>query len=137
MLVSLLTGWCLLGSTGNMVPPLRPDTVTQNVPGCEAACGASELGSFGAISEVLQGFTFTLDTEPVAGPTKIPQDIDPAPGSADAAKDKAWILGPEPPAALLALSGVAFIGLAKWRRRSARRQRVLRKRLEYTVRQMA
>ena len=52
----------------------------------------------------------------------------------DDVPDKSWIQGAEPPAAFLAVSGFACIGLLSWRRRLAAS---LRRRPVYTIRQMA
>jgi MYXO-CTERM domain-containing protein len=78
-------------------------------------CAVIDLASTVGLSQILQG---------------APQDEDVTPA-------KPWISGPEPPAALLAVSGFAGIGLLIRRRRPGAKRGSLRRRLEYTVRLMA
>jgi hypothetical protein len=98
-------------------------------------CAAIDLSNAGGLGQTLQGYS--SDTGPVLDLTAIPPAPDRAPHDADVTSAKPWIRGPEPPAALLAVSGFAWIGLLIRRRRPGAKHRSRRRRLDYTIRQMA
>jgi hypothetical protein len=110
----LCCGAGVMGATALSQPP-------DAVPGCPTIpaedvspqnCAVIDLGNTDGLSQTFQG----------ASP------------DADVSSAKPWIRGPEPPAALLAVSGFAWIGLLIRRRRAHGSRR---RRLDYTVRQMA
>jgi hypothetical protein len=109
-------------------PEAAPDCLTIQI------CAAVDLGDFSGSSQTLQAFTFDSELEP--GLRLTLDQPDRAPQGADVTADKPWVRGPEPPAAALALSGVVFITLSKWRRRRSAAGRRCRRRV-YTIRQMA
>lgn len=134
MLVTLLLG-CGAGAPGATVPRQIPDTA----PGCLTIpaednslmlCAAIDAGNFGTLSETLQGFMFEPETESAL------DSAETAFVSADVAPNKPWLRGPEPPALVLFVSGLAFIAFSKWRRRRFATRR-LRQRVDYAIRQMA
>lgn len=145
MRATLLLG-CGLSAMGSTVRLQAPDFVTLAIPGCHSRpgydpsggglCSTTELGSFGASGETMQGFAFDVDPESDKDAAKIPADLTPAPGSADVSSGKPWTRGPEPPAAALAAGGFALIALLSWRRRLSSATHRTRRRV-YTIREMA
>lgn len=98
-------------------------------------CAAIGLDNTNGLSQTFQGYS--SDTGPVLDLTAIPPAPDGATQDADVTSARPWIRGPEPPAALLAVSGFAWIGLLIRRRCPGAKHRSRRRRLDYTVRQMA
>jgi hypothetical protein len=123
---------------GATVPSQPPDACLP-IPAEDVSlqnCAAIDLSNAGGLSQTLQGYS--SDTGPVLDLTTIPPAPDRASHDADVMSAKPWIRGPEPPAALLAVSGFAWIGLLiRRRRRPGARHRSRRRRLVYTIRQMA
>jgi hypothetical protein len=119
LLVTLVLG-CGVGVMSATVLSQPPDVV----PGC-LTTSAEDL--------YLQNCAMIA----VTGTDGLSQNFQSASQDEDITSAKPWIRGPEPPAALLAVSGFAGIGLLIRRRRSGAKHGSLRRRLDYTVRQMA
>jgi hypothetical protein len=137
MLVTLVLGCgvAAMGATVSQPPDAAPGCLT--MPADDASlqnCAGIDLGNAARLSRTLQGYN--SDTGSVFDLAMIPRDR--SLQNADQASAKPWIRGPEPRTALLAVSGFAWIGLLiRRRRRPGARHRSRRRRLVYTMRQMA
>jgi hypothetical protein len=135
MLLTLVLG-CGAGAMATTAPALSPDAASPDWFTIQI-CAAIDLGDFSGPGQTLHAFTFDSELEPSLRLTLDPPDSDRAPLGANVNGGKPWVRGPEPPAAALALSGVVFIALSKWRRRRSGASRRCQRRRVYTIRQMA